>query len=232
MTAADGNPAGLTTPAEPTNPAEPTSSDAANPPEPTWDERYLAAPALWSGHANDELVTEASALPPGTALDVGCGEGGDALWLARQGWAVTGVDVSGVALARAAAQASAEGLTVDLLQIDATVTGLPAGPFDLVTSHFLHVPRDAFLALVDGMAQVTAPGGTLLVVGHDRSDITSGVRRPQHPDRFVAASELAGRLDPAVWTVLAAEPRRRTEADHDGAERTVHDAVLHARRRA
>jgi S-formylglutathione hydrolase FrmB/SAM-dependent methyltransferase len=196
-----------------------------------WDERYAAADRLWSGEPNAVLVEEVAAVPPGTALDVGCGEGGDLLWLAREGWRVTGVDISRLALARAAAFAFAEHLDVTVEQCDLAHDELPEGPFDLVTSHFLHPPRETLLAAVDAMAARVAPGGTLLVVGHDASDVATGVRRPHDPDRFVAAAELAARLDPSTWQVEVAEARPRPHTDADGAVHTVRDAVLRARRR-
>src|ERR1035438_1239151 len=102
-----------------------------------WDERYAATgEALWSGRANGVLVAELSGQHPGRALDVGCGEGGDAIWLAREGWEVTGVDVSAIALERAAAAARAADVTVDWICADIAGIEPPPRGYDLVSVHY------------------------------------------------------------------------------------------------
>jgi SAM-dependent methyltransferase len=147
----------------PNTPAESTASDAER-----WDARYLESERIWSGEPNAALVREVTGLTPGRALDLGCGEGGDAVWLARRGWRVTGVDISRVALERAARHAADAGVADRTAwQRHNLAETFPAGEYDLVSAHFLHswgdMPRERILRRA---AAATAPGGILLVVGH------------------------------------------------------------------
>ena len=145
-----------------------------------WNERYRGQAAIWSGEPNARLVEETSALAPGTALDAGCGEGADAIWLAERGWYVTAIDIASTALDRARA--------VDVLprvaerivwqQGDLIANPPPPAAFDLVTSHFMQLAPDAFATLVRGLAAAVKPAGTLLVVGHHPSDLRTTARRP------------------------------------------------------
>jgi SAM-dependent methyltransferase len=187
-----------------------------------WDERYSGG-RQWSGEPNPQLVHEVADLVPGSALDVGCGEGGDAIWLARQGWRVTGMDVSAVALARAAEHAG--DLDVTWVQAD-VVAEAPTGSYDLVSAHFIHMPPPQLKALHQRLADVVAPGGTLLIVGHDWSDTETGVQRPAIPELYFTADEVAASFAPDEWTTVVAENRPRT---FDGM--TIHDAVIRMRRR-
>jgi SAM-dependent methyltransferase len=193
----------------------------------SWEERYRGAPALWSGRPNPSLVAEAGDLTPGRALDVGCGEGGDVLWLAAHGWQVTGLDWSAVALARAAEHAAAAGVPdrVEWVRGDVDTWQPPAAGFDLVTAHFLHPTGQQRSTLFPRLAAAVAPGGTLLWVGHSLSEDRAAA---WGGDRFVPAAEVAATLDPTAWEVLVAGPRPRP-ADENG----HHDAdeVLRARRR-
>jgi SAM-dependent methyltransferase len=193
----------------------------------SWEQRYRGSAALWSGRANPTLVTEASELPPGRALDVGCGEGGDVLWLAGQGWQVTGLDWSQVALDRAAEHAAAAGLgdRVEWVQGDVDSWQPPGGAYDLVSAHFLHPTAAQRAPLLARLAAAVAPGGTLLWVGHpyhqERAEMWGA-------DRFTTASEVAAELDPAVWEVVVAENRPRQSGDDQHREG---DEVLRARHR-
>lgn len=200
-----------------------------------WNERYASAPAIWSGQPNPQLVAEASRLSPGRALDVGAGEGADAIWLAEQGWAVTAVDISGVALTRAAEHARAAGddvaSRITFEERDFTSWSPPAGSFDLVSAQFVHVPPARRDALNGALAAAVAPGGVLLIVGHHPLDLETGLRRPSRADLVFTADDVVGVLDPAEWEVLATEARPRMATGPDGAEVQVHDAVLLARRR-
>jgi SAM-dependent methyltransferase len=194
--------------------------------EASWEERYGAAPALWSGRANPQLVAEAAGLTPGRALDAGSGEGGDALWLAGHGWRVTAVDFSTVALARAAAQADRLGVEVEWVHADLTRWAPPTGAFGLVSAQYFHLPapdRDAAFAR---LAAAVAPGGSLLVVGHRPSELHVGL-----PEMFFSAQQVAATLDPAAWDVVVCEDRARTAAGPAGHELPVADTVLRARRR-
>ena len=191
-----------------------------------WDELYRARPEIWSGRPNAVLVAEASDLQPGTALDVGAGEGGDAYWLAERGWEVTAADISGVAIERAAKRASERGLAISWLHADLAKTAAP-GTYDLVTAHFVHVPKADQPALFRHLAAAVAPAGTLLVVGHDFSDMAS-LPRPDLKDHGWTAEEVAATLG-EDWTIQVVQARPR-QAVVDGAEVTLHDAVLRARR--
>jgi SAM-dependent methyltransferase len=200
-----------------------------------WNERYSSAAAIWSGRPNPQLITEASRLSPGRALDVGAGEGADAIWLAEHGWTVTAVDISRVALARAAEHARAAGddvaARITFEERDFTAWAPAAGSFDLVSAQFIHVPPDRRDALNSALAAAVAPGGVLLIVGHHPLDLETGLRRPSRADLLFTAEDVVGVLDPAEWEVLATEARPRTAVGPDGADVAVHDAVLLARRR-
>jgi SAM-dependent methyltransferase len=200
-----------------------------------WNERYSSAPAIWSGRPNPQLVAEVAALPPGRALDVGCGEGADAIWLAELGWSVTAVDISTVALARAEEHARRAGddvaARITFQEADLTSWGPPPSSFDLISSQFVHVPSDRRTALNAALAAGVAPGGVLLVVGHHPLDLDTALGRPRRADLLFTADEAVASLDPADWEVLAAQARPRPVTAPDGTDVTAHDAVLLARRR-
>jgi len=199
-----------------------------------WEERYRAKPAVWSGRPNPQLVAEAAGLTPGRALDVGCGEGADALWLAERGWRVTAADISTTALDRAAAHAAAAQLAdrVDWTHNDLRQQPPAEGAYDLVSAQYMHLPSEARRNLFARLAAAVAPGGTLLIVGHHPSDLRTSAHRMHFPDMMFTGEEVAASLDPGTWDVLAAEARPRTVADPEGHEIVIHDAVLVARRHA
>jgi SAM-dependent methyltransferase len=216
-----------------------------------WEERYQAKPALWSGRPNPQLVTEVAGLTPGRALDVGCGEGADAIWLAERGWRVTAVDISRTALDRAATHAEATGEAVagridwrqadlrqaDLRQADLRVDSadpgevLEPGGYNLVSAQFMQVPSDVRRVLFARLARAVAPGGTLLIVGHHPSDLRTSAHRMHFPDMMYTGEEVAADLDPGHWDIRAAETRPRSTMDSEGRSVSIHDAVLLARRR-
>jgi SAM-dependent methyltransferase len=199
-----------------------------------WDERYQSSSSLWSGHVNPHLVAEASGLTPGSALDVGCGEGADAIWLAQQGWHVMAVDVSAVALERGAAHAlkvSAEAAgRITSLHADLIAWAPPAMSYDLVSAQFIHLPKDQRGVLHRRLADSVVPGGTLLIVGHHPSDLGTTVPRPSVPGLLFTASEVADSLATDEWLILVEEARARQTLDPDGRPATIHDAVLRAQR--
>lgn len=196
-----------------------------------WDARYRERDAVWSGEPNPQLVAEVAGLPPGSALDVGSGEGADAIWLASRGWTVTAVDFSAEALARAAARdAPADRITWE--QQDVTAWQPPAAAFDLVSAQFMHLPPEQRLPLHRRLASAVAPGGLLLIVGHDPSDLGSTVRRPSRPHVLFTAEEAAAAVSGPDWETLACEARPRLQSDAEGQPVQVHDAVLVARRRS
>jgi len=201
-----------------------------------WDDRYGGSTRVWSGNPNAQLVAYGSGLAPGSGLDVGCGEGADAIWRAALGWKGTGVDISPVGLKRAGAHAAAAGEAIakriewrhaDLFADDVE----PFGAFDLVSSHYLHLPPAVRKRSLGRLASAVLPGGSLLVVQHHPLDLEVPGLRPNVPELFCTAAELADLLDHAGWEIVAADTARREVRHHGGDLVTVHDAVLHARRR-
>ncbi|MFB9849996.1 FAD-dependent oxidoreductase [Micromonospora andamanensis] len=203
--------------------------------EAAWEERYRSKPAVWSGRPNPQLVSEVTGLAPGRALDVGSGEGADAVWLAERGWQVHAVDISSVALQRAAGQARAAGAEVaariEWTQADLTAWSPPSDAYDLVSAQFMHLPPQPRREVFGRLADAVAPGGLLLIVGHHPRDLRSTAHRMHYPEMMYTAEQIAAELDPARFEVLTAQARPRTVTDPDGRDITVHDAVLVARRR-
>lgn len=193
-----------------------------------WDEKYRSGDRLFSGAPNGVLVTEAVDLPPGQALDVGCGEGADAWWLARRGWQVTAVDVSQVALERAAGNTdTAIAEHVAWVRGDVNATPPPAGSFDLVSVHYFPLARQPDHTGLRGLLDAVAPGGTLLFVSHDPVDLA---RHHGHRfDDYYQPDDVARLLD-ENWTVLVNETRPRSATAPPSTHHT-NDTVLRARRR-
>jgi SAM-dependent methyltransferase len=198
-----------------------------------WNERYAANP-LWSGEVNESLVACANQLTPGLALDVGCGEGGDAMWLASQGWRVRGVDFSREALARAAQAVEDAGYEsrCDWIQADLSVWTTNR-PYDLVTCHFLHEEAAVRSRAWRSAAAAVAPGGTLLIVGHS-PDEPDGLPGPPRAVRF-SADEIVAELSlSSEWQVDARVVTRDDGADGpqslSGSSRQRRDVVLTASR--
>lgn len=195
----------------------------------SWEERYSGEQQVWSGNPNPQLVAEVSALTPGTALDVGCGEGGDVIWLAQRGWTVTGADFSANGLARAARHAE-EARVADRTnwwQVDARTFDAHGRSYDLVTTHFLHPPDGGMVEVTRRLAQAVALGGHLLVVGHAPSGVFTHLPT-SHRNAMFLAEELLPAL-PDDFEALVVEQRPRTMV-RDGAVVDVHDSTLLARR--
>ena len=196
--------------------------------QPSWDERYGGADRVWSGRPNAVLVSEVAGLTPARALDLGCGEGGDAIWLAEQGWEVTAADFSEAGLARAAAHAQERGVEVEWRHADLREWTPGGEQWDLVTSCFLHLLGDGMVRATAQMAAAVAPGGTLLVAGHHPDDEHTGLRWSM-PGVLFTADELATALDPTLFDIRT-EARRREET-RDGRTHLVTDALLLAVRK-
>ena len=193
----------------------------------TWDARYAESDRIWSGQPNPTLVERAGDLVPGDALDVGSGEGADAEWLARRGWQVTALDVSPVALERVAQRAFEAGVSglVTPLHHD-LMDGEPVpGDYDLVSAHFMHVPRPMFVDFHRRLGAAVRPGGALLVVGHHPDDVATGARQPHGPDLLFTPEDVVAALDPTQWEVRYADaPTRQMEREDDSV--TVRDSVV------
>lgn len=200
-----------------------------------WDERYSSSPAIWSGRPNPHLVSEAADLTPGRALDVGSGEGADAIWLAERGWTVTAVDHSQVALTRSAERAEQEGADVAARisweRADVTDWEPGDGIYDLVSAQFMHLPSADRIPLFARLAASVAPGGSLLIVGHNLSDRETSLRSHFDEDFFWAGEAVIEALDPDAWEIVTNTSPSRTHV-HEGEEITINDTVVRARRTA
>ncbi len=198
-----------------------------------WEGHYRGPGRVWSGRANPVLVDVAGSLRPRTALDLGCGEGGDAVWLAQQGWRVTAVDVSATALDRAATLAAEAGVdaSIDFQQHDLSRT-FPEGAFDLVSAQYLHspveFPRDRVLRMA---ARAVASSGLLLIVGHASVAPWSWNHKPHHP-RFPTPEETLAALDlsPWQWRTERLGAPERLATGPNGESATVTDNVVAVRR--
>ena len=196
-----------------------------------WDARYNKHDdAMWSGRPNGRLVAEASGLTRGTALDVGCGEGADAIWLAQQGWTVTAIDVSEVAVRRGREAAERLGVAVEWIAGDALRTPFDPGSFDLVSLQYPALPKTAGEGAVRQLFAAVRPGGLLLAVYHDldhehREHMKA---RGNDPADYVGADDLVPLLAGDFTVELhAVEPR----IDPPPGTPHIADVVLRARRR-
>lgn len=196
-----------------------------------WDARYSeSADAMWSGRPNGRLVAEVSGITPGTALDVGCGEGADAIWLASRGWAVTAIDVSNVAVARAQQAAEAAGATVEWLCGDALGTPFARASFDLVSMQYPALPVAAGADSVRALVDAVRPSGIVLAVFHDLDDDHREHMKSRgfDPADYFDADRLADLLaDDFTIELHAVEPR----IDPPPGNPHIADVVLRARRR-
>jgi SAM-dependent methyltransferase len=193
-----------------------------------WDQRYASSEQIWSGQPNVALVAEAAELAPGRALDVGCGEGADAVWLAARGWHVTALDVSRVALERAGRHARDAGVEVHWVQSGLVEADLPVDSFDLVSAQYAALPstpgNDAERVLLAAVAR----GGVLLVVHHADVDRYQAKTHGFDPADYISPADVAALLD-TNWQVDVDEKRPRNVTTGGGAHHT-HDLVLRAHR--
>jgi SAM-dependent methyltransferase len=203
-----------------------TDMDAA-----AWDERYRSAELVWGVRPNRWLEQEAGALPPGRALDLACGEGRNALWLAARGWHVTALDFSMVALDKARQlEAAQQGAAPRVVWVHADATTHRAGePVDLALLCYLQLPAPQRGQAVRAAAAALAPGGTLLVIGHDSTNPAEGVGGPQDPAVLFTAADVVADLTGSGLHVERAEAVHRPI---EGADRPAIDALVRARRPA
>lgn len=196
-----------------------------------WDGRYSEREQLWSGNPNGALVAEVAGLAPGRVLDVGCGEGADAIWLARQGWDVTALEVSGVALARAVGHARDAGVAVRWVHAGLAEAALPPGTYDLVSAQYPALLRTPDAAAERALLAAVAPGGVLLLVHHAGMD----THEPHEgdgsfdPADYVWPSMVTALLDDD-WAVELDEQRPRVAPDGGAGAHHHDDLVLRARR--
>jgi SAM-dependent methyltransferase len=190
-----------------------------------WDERYAGPELVWGSGPNCFVAEELAALPPGRAIDLGTGEGRNAIWLAERGFTVTAVDFSRVGLARAAGLAAGRGVSVDWVHAD--LLGYQPTPdgYDLVLIAYIQLPADRLTALARTAGAALAPGGTLLAVGHDRDNLTRGHAGPKDLSVLWTPQVVTAGL--TGLTVQQAEQVNRTVTTPDG-ERTAIDTLVRA----
>ncbi len=185
-----------------------------------WDQMYRSRPL--KTEPNVVLAETAASLSPGTALDVCCGMGADAIWLAKQGWKITAIDVSNVALERA--RDGDVGKQVNWIHGDTLLWQPPVDAYDLVSSQFLHVAPADRPALFQKLGASVRRGGTLLVVAHHASDLEANIGRPPNLELYFSAEEIAASLEAGQWEVDFAGTRPRSGT-------VIRDMVFKARRR-
>jgi SAM-dependent methyltransferase len=193
-----------------------------------WDERYRAAETVWGGAPNRWVEQETAGLHPGVALDLACGEGRNAIWLAGRGWRVHAVDFSPVALAKGAIgqrHANAD-LQIAWTEADATAYTAPE-PIDLALLCYLQLPPAQRRAAVRHAARALAPDGVLLVIGHDSRNLTDGTGGPKDPEVLFTAADIGADLAGTGLTVERADEVLRPV---EGADRPAIDALLRALR--
>jgi SAM-dependent methyltransferase len=203
--------------------------------EADWDRRY-GDDRLWSGSPNGTLVHEAADLPVGRALDVGAGEGGDAVWLAEKGWTVTASDISTRALERIGAEARRRDLPVECHHADANdLDAFESGAYDLVSAQYASLPRTPDDRGLHNIVGAVAPGGTLVVVSHDIDAMRTPIDTDEHsrafdPDSHLMVDEIAAAVAAAPgWEIVVHEKRPRPPGAASAAHH-VDDVVLRARR--
>ena len=177
-----------------------------------WDERYSTSELIWTGRANQFVETHLADLEPGTAIDLGAGEGRNAVWLASRGWTVTAVDFSQVGLDKAQQLASEHGVGIVTVQADAT-TWLPDAPVDLVVLSYLQLPADQQRTVLEHAATWLAPGGTLFVIAHDRSNVDHGHGGPPSAEVCYSVDDTVAALDGLDVTIAEVAERHVDTGD-------------------
>jgi SAM-dependent methyltransferase len=194
-----------------------------------WNERYARKELVWTAEPNRRFAAEVESLAPGRALDLACGEGRNAVWLAGRGWRVTGVDFSDVALAKAAELASSRGVEVEWVVADVLSYEPEPRAFDLVAVLYLQLPRDELLRAMRAAAAAVRSGGTMLVLAHDTTNLTDGHGGPKDASVLYTAADVLPALGDLV--VERAESVERTVPLEDG-EAVAIDAFVRAHRTA
>lgn len=190
-----------------------------------WNRRHAAGEHHFGGAPNRFLVAEAGALAPGAALDLACGSGRNAVWLAERGWRVTAVDFSDVALAAGRRLAGERGVDVEWVLADVLEWRPPERAFDLVCLVYLQLPPDERRRVLAGAAGAVAPGGALLVVAHHADNLEHGWGGPKDAEVLATERELAAELPG-----LEVERAERVLRDVEDAPRPAIDLLVRAGR--
>jgi len=192
-----------------------------------WDQRYATTELVWGAGPNRFLVSEVADLTPGRALDLGCGEGRNAIWLAELGWRVTGVDFSEIGLDKARRMAADRGVEVTWVRADLLDYQPDHGAFDLVILMYIHLPAAQLADVMKTASAALAPGGTLLVVGHDLLNLSQGHGGPQDPELLFTPADIE-RVLPGLGIERAESVLRPLTVD--GREVSAIDALVRAKR--
>jgi 2-polyprenyl-3-methyl-5-hydroxy-6-metoxy-1,4-benzoquinol methylase len=192
-----------------------------------WDQRYSCSELVWSGEPNRTVAAEVGGLAPGRALDLAAGEGRNAVWLAQQGWQVTAVDFSSTGLDKARRLAEQHGVHVETVTADVTGYQPEPGRYDLVVVAYLQLPAPVLAPVLAAAADALAPGGTLLLVGHDRANLAEGVGGPQDPTVLHTVADVTAALD-GLRIVTAEQIRRPVQVE--GTQRFAIDTLVRATR--
>lgn len=192
-----------------------------------WNARYAQRELLWSAEPNRRFAAEVGGLSPGRALDLACGEGRNAVWLAERGWRVTGVDFSDVAIAKAVELAASRGVEVEWVVADVLDHEPEPHAFDLVVLLYLQLPREELLPVARSAARAVAPGGTLVVLGHDTTNLTHGHGGPKDASVLYTAEDVVPALGDLVVERAQAVERAVSLPDR---EAVAIDAFVRAHR--
>ena len=194
-----------------------------------WDRRYEGRELVWTAEPNRFLVAEAETLAPGRAIDLACGEGRNAVWLAERGWQAVGADFSEVGLQKARELANRRGVNVEWVAADLLEYRPDPRAFDLVLVFYLQVPAAERLPILQAAAEAVAPGGTFLLVAHDSTNLEHGHGGPQDPAVLYTADDVVDDIDGPDCSIERAERVERPVHTPDG-ERIALDALVRARR--
>jgi SAM-dependent methyltransferase len=194
-----------------------------------WNRRYEGTELVWTAQPNRFLAPEVVGLAPGRVLDLACGEGRHAIWLAEQGWRAHGVDFSDVAIDKANRVAKARGVDAEFQVADLTEWDPAGEQWDLVLVFYLQLPAGERRVVLQTAAGAVAPGGTLLVVGHDSRNLEHGYGGPKYPEVLYTPGDVAADIEGSGLELERAEPVERTVETPEG-ERVAIDALIRARR--
>jgi SAM-dependent methyltransferase len=199
-----------------------------------WDARYSGTDLVWGAEPNRFVAAELSGLAPGKALDVACGEGRNAIWLASQGWEAIGVDFSSKGLERAASLAQLAGVAshVEWVTADVVTAPFPPGPFDAVVVAYLQLRAPGRRSVIRKAAQVLAADGLLVVVGHDRTNLAEGAGGPQDPEVLFSPEDVQADLEGLSDIKIQRAHRVQRPVSTSDGERNAIDALVVARRTA